>query len=131
MTPEQRTAQALTGLEPAFAAKVRRVLAAMAALGFPMVAYDGKRTTERQAALYAQGRATPGAIVTHADGTVKRSRHQDGVAVDCAFQAPRGDGWTLTWDGPWAAYGACGEAVGLVWGGRWVGLVDRPHLEMT
>lgn len=129
MSHDARTADTLASLEPAFAAKVQKVLAAMAALGHPMVAYDGRRTTEQQAKLYAQGRTAPGRIVTHADGVKKRSRHQDGVAVDCAFLQLKPGGWTLTWTGPWPAYGACGEAVGLVWGGRWVSPVDHPHLE--
>lgn len=129
MNPDTRTTDTLASLEPVFAAKVRQVLAAMAALGYPMVAYDGRRTTEQQVKLYAQGRTAPGRIVTNADGVKKRSRHQDGVAVDCAFLQPKPGGWTLTWTGPWPAYGACGEALGLVWGGRFKSLQDLPHLE--
>lgn len=34
------------------------------------------RTTERQQSLYAQGRTTPGAIVTQKDGVNRRSSHQ-------------------------------------------------------
>ena len=36
----------------------------------------GLRTTQEQQALYAQGRTTPGPIVTNLDGIIKRSRHQ-------------------------------------------------------
>lgn len=129
MTPEARTAQTLATVEPPVAAAVRQVLAAMQAIGHEMVAYDGRRTAREQQALYAKGRTAPGKIVTHLDGLAKRSRHQDGLAVDCAFVSRSyGDRWDLRWDGPWEAYGACGEAVGLTWGGRWR-MRDQPHLE--
>lgn len=131
MTPEARTEQALTGLNPAFADLVRRVLAEMARIGRPMVAYDGLRTTAQQQALYAKGRTTGGKIVTYADGVRKRSRHQDGVAVDCAFllrQPTLKRAWTLTWGGSWDDYGALAESAGLVWGGRWA-MRDYPHIE--
>lgn len=131
MSPEARTRRVLAELEPALAAAVAKVLAGMAASGHPMVAYDGRRTGEEQAALYAAGRTAPGRIVTYADGIKVRSAHQDGRAVDCAFVLRRDgpQGWALTWSGPWAAYGALGEAEGLVWGGRWK-LRDHPHLAL-
>lgn len=137
MTPESRTARTLAGLDPAFAAVVRQVLAAMAALHHPMVAYDGRRTTAQQQALYAQGRTAPGRKVTNADGVRRKSKHQDGHAVDAAFVRPLVEGrWDLTWSGPWEAYGRIGEELGLVWGGRWGESApskgdgwDRPHLE--
>lgn len=129
MTPDERTARTLATVEPALAAKVRQVLAAMGALRYPMVATDGRRTAAQQAALYAQGRTTPGKIVTHLDGVTKRSKHQDGRAVDCCFVTPKGDGWQPMWTGPWEAFGACAEALGLTWGGRWR-MRDRPHVEL-
>ena len=130
MTPDERTARTLATIEPDLAARVRRVLAALAALRYPMVATDGRRTTAQQAALYAQGRTKPGKVVTHLDGVEKRSKHQDGRAVDCCFLTATGTPWQPMWTGPWEAYGACGEALGLIWGGRWR-MRDRPHLEMT
>ena len=42
----------------------------------------GLRTTEEQQELYAQGRTKPGYIVTYKDGIHKKSKHQDGLAVD-------------------------------------------------
>jgi peptidoglycan L-alanyl-D-glutamate endopeptidase CwlK len=44
----------------------------------------GKRTLEQQQELYAQGRTKPGSIVTYRDGIERRSKHQDGLAVDVA-----------------------------------------------
>lgn len=130
MTPDERTTRTLAHVEPLLAAKVRRVLEAMGALEHPMVATDGRRTTAEQQARYAQGRTAPGRIVTHLDGVTQRSQHQDGRAVDCCFWAPDGAAWRPVWEGPWDAYGACAEALGLVWGGRWRRLRDRPHVEL-
>lgn len=129
MTPSERTMRTLATVEPELAAKVRRVLAAMAALGCPMAATDGRRTAAQQAALYAKGRTAPGRIVTHLDGVTTRSKHQDGRAVDCCFVDLTGASWKPAYIGQWEAYMACGEAVGLKAGGRWR-MRDNPHLEL-
>ena len=122
----------LEGVHPVLVEKIQRVRDAMDALGFPMFIAQGLRTLEQQQALYAKGRTASGSIVTNADGIRKRSNHQvkdDGYghAVDCAFRGD--DPWAE--EHPWAAYGACVQAVGLRWGGAWQGsLVDRPHAEL-
>lgn len=119
------------GLNPILVAKINRVLGAMTALGFPMRPVQGLRTLAQQQALYAQGRTRPGPIVTNADGIVHKSNHQagkDGLghAIDCAFVGPDPFGEKM----PWGAYGACVRAVGLVWGGDFKALTDRPHAEL-
>lgn len=48
---------------------------------------EGVRTTETQKGYYAQGRTKSGAIITYADGVIKKSNHQPkvdryGYAVD-------------------------------------------------
>lgn len=127
----------LAGVHPTLTAKLHLVYDAMAALGFPMRPTDGCRTVGQQIVLYAQGRfGHPGPIVTHCDGLRNKSNHQPhedgyGHAVDSCFVGtdpylaahPRGPHL-------WAAYGACCEAVGLVWGGRFTTIVDRPHAEL-
>ncbi len=124
----------LDGLHPDLLARIGHVLEAMRVLGFPMRVVQGFRTVEAQQALYAQGRTAPGDIVTKADGVFVKSNHQagsDGLgrAVDCAFTTGEPFGETQ----PWAAYGACCEAVGLVWGGGtkhgWHAQ-DRPHAQL-
>lgn len=121
----------LIGVHPTLVEKIQRVLQAMSILGHPMMVTDGVRTLQQQQALYAQGRTTPGKIVTQADGIRNKSNHQvkdDGLgyAVDCAFAT--GD----PYDGnhPWYLYGTCLAAVGLTWGGNWVKFPDRPHAEL-
>ena len=120
------------GLHPALVLKIQRVLAHMQELGHPMKVCQGLRTTEQQAALYAQGRTFPGKIVTNCDGVVRRSRHQAtqsgyGEAIDCCFvgQDPFGI------KQPWKVYGAAVKAVGLVWGGDFSSLADLDHAELA
>jgi peptidoglycan L-alanyl-D-glutamate endopeptidase CwlK len=123
----------LKGVHPECAHRVLSVMAAMEAIGYPMTITDAVRTTAEQVALYAQGRTTPGLIVTNCDGIHTLSNHQpkaDGLgrAIDCAFLDERlQPNWSAAY--PWAAYGACGRALGLVWGGAFTSPVDRPHLE--
>lgn len=130
----------LAGVHPRLITKAHLIQQAMTALGFPMIVTDGVRTVEQQQALYAQGRNPQGMvidrskIVTNDDGVTHKSNHQlhaDGLghAVDMAFLDADG---RPTWaeSMPWACYGACAKALGLVWGGDWGTLVDRPHIEL-
>lgn len=119
-------------LHPDLEKKVKLILNAMLLLGFPMRVVQGVRTAEEQAKLYAQGRTAPGSIVTNCDGIVKKSRHQPaadgfGHAVDCAFVGPQ----PFAESHPWRLYGEMGKALGLLWGGDWKSLVDKPHIEMV
>lgn len=127
----------LAGVHPTLLDKLGHVWEAMVALGFPMKATAGVRTTAQQSLLWAQGRfGNAGPIVTHCDGIHAQSNHQvkaDGFghAVDCCFvgddpylvRHPQGKAI-------WAAYGACCEAVGLIWGGHFTTMVDQPHAEL-
>lgn len=122
-----RDVQRLTGVHPTLATIIYSILKKL-----PMFVVEGVRTAERQHSLYLLGRGhDPGPRVTDKDGYVNKSRHQvhpDGLgyAVDCAFKGT--DPFALSHD--WHAYGALLEASGCLWGGRWKGLVDRPHAEL-
>jgi len=118
-----RDEQRLSLLEPVFGARMRTLLRVMAVAGHRMFVTSTLRTDAEQAALYAQGRTTPGKIVTHCDGVQRRSKHQDGLACDCAWV-----GEDIR-DGPWELYAHVAEGLGLVAGGHWKGFQDRPHLE--
>jgi peptidoglycan L-alanyl-D-glutamate endopeptidase CwlK len=125
------------GVHPVLVAKLQQIYAAMAALGAPMHPTDGCRAAGQQAILWAKGRfGNPGPIVTNCDGINTKSNHQPkadgfGHAVDSCFDGPdpylaqHPHGADL-----WAAYGACCEALGLKWGGRFTTLVDKPHAEL-
>lgn len=127
----------LAGVHPVLRLKVTQILMAMDVLGFPMFVVAGARSLAEQQALYAQGRTTPGHKVTNADGVKHKSNHQAGpdglgYAVDCAFRDDPQTARIETWEAgqPWELYGLMGEKLGLVWGGRWPRLMDRPHLEL-
>ena len=100
------------------------------AQGFPVFVTQTRRTMDEQAALYAQGRTTPGKVVTNAKpGT---SAHNFGLAFDIAWRTAEGG---VTWDAPepdgWEMVGAIGTDLGLVWGGDFSRFPDRPHFEMA
>lgn len=129
----------LEGVHPELVEKVSRILQAMELLGFPMMVTEGLRTEARQQELYAQGRTKPGKIVTYLDGKVRKSNHQAkpdgyGHAVDCCFlvdidgDGPDDPSWSHSH--PWALFGVMAKSLGLVWGGDWKSLVDKPHVEM-
>lgn len=104
----------------------------MSVLGWEIIPTSGVRSTAQQQALYAQGRTTPGPIVTYADGVEKRSNHQvraDGYghAIDFCFLVEGKPSWNLAL--PWRLVGEAGKALGLEWGGDWK-RPDRPHLEL-
>jgi len=122
----------LKGCAPALITKVDQVLTALSAVGVTMFVTEGLRSTERQQALYAQGRTAPGDRVTNCDGVVLKSNHQAhdsdgfGHAVDLAFAGA--DPYAEAH--PWTLYGLLAEQVGLKWGGRWTSPHDRPHVEL-
>lgn len=90
------------------------------------------RSAARQRELYAQGRGSPGFIVTNIDGVSKRSRHNyyPSQAVDVAVDVDPGPGKTIVWDAK--AYMPLEELCkrfGLIWGGSWK-FKDYPHIEL-
>ena len=83
----------------------------------------GYRYQSEQDALYAQGRTTPGKIVTK----VKKSRHTDREAFDIAVLKNGKISWN---NADYEPAGQIGENVGLVWGGSWKTFKDFPHFEL-
>jgi len=94
-----------------------------------LVVSAGLRTWSEQNALYAQGRTTPGKVVTNAQGGY--SWHNFGVAVDCAPEVIAG---AIDWNAAhpqWQRMEAVGVSLGLTSGANWVRLVDAPHFQYT
>ena len=134
-----RDHERLTGVHPELQHIVNLVLSGMEAYGHPMFVIEGLRTLERQKVLFAQGRTTPGHIVTYCDGIKNPSHHQvraDGFghAVDCAFvDDPQTPETVETWSekSPWRVYGEMAKWLGCDWGGDWPSRkTDRPHIEL-
>jgi peptidoglycan L-alanyl-D-glutamate endopeptidase CwlK len=88
----------------------------------------GYRSPEAQAELFAQGRTKPGKIVTYSPAG--SSWHEYGLAVDVAFKGP--DPYLDTYadrNKLWEIFGSLAEQNGLVWGGRFLRVVDMPHIQ--
>jgi peptidoglycan L-alanyl-D-glutamate endopeptidase CwlK len=85
----------------------------------------GTRTSAEQTALYAQGRTTPGPIVT--DAPAGYSNHNFGIAFDAGIF----NGGVYLDDSPlYEKVGALGRAQGLEWGGDWTRFTDEPHFQL-
>ena len=92
---------------------------------------QGLRTWAEQDALYAQGRTTPGKIVTHALGGF--SWHNFALAVDLVPEdiTPGQPDWDLSHPS-WARMVSVAESLGLVSGAEWYGEdLDTPHVQLT
>lgn len=86
---------------------------------------SGLRSYAEQDALYAQGRTTPGPIVTKARGGY--SNHNFGIAFDIGVF----EGNSYLAESPkYKAVGVIGMDLGLEWGGNWKTLVDQPHFQL-
>jgi peptidoglycan L-alanyl-D-glutamate endopeptidase CwlK len=89
--------------------------------GAPVRIGEVRRSVERQRELYAQGRTTPGSIVTW----TLQSKHIRGRAFDFDFV----DSFDQDDDEAWELAGAVGRGLGLVWlPDR--GVPDYRHLEL-
>lgn len=94
------------------------------------IIFEGFRSSERQAWLYAQGRTRPGAIVTNAR-TSLTSWHGYGLAVDvvhatrywepCGQDSKANEAW-------FRAVAAIFQKHGCQWGGDWT-KPDTPHMQ--
>lgn len=138
MPPDVEHKERLAGVHPELADKALTILGVMSVLDAPMFVTEGVRSTARQQALFAQGRTTPGKIVTNVDGVKVRGKHQidrrDGLghAVDFAFRASArsDDPWSTSH--PWRLFGEVVKVLGLVWGGEFTTIRggDGPHAEL-
>ncbi len=86
---------------------------------------SGLRSFQEQDALYAQGRTSPGNIVTKA--RAGHSVHNFGLAFDVGIF----EGSRFLGESPqYKAVGALGLELGLEWGGNWRTIVDEPHFQL-
>lgn len=84
------------------------------------------RSFEESDRLYAQGRTTPGEIVSNAKGG--QSWHNYGLALDFHLQINGKDVWDQN-NPNWKVVVNIFKAHGFTWGGDWKGFKDYPHLE--
>lgn len=121
-------AEKLATLEPSFRQAVEELLTNLETVsGIKWVITSARRTMAEQKKLYDQGRSTPGEIVTKAPPG--SSAHNFGLAVDLCPLDKTGECW---WNAPeryWKMMGELAEGMGLVWGGHFASIMDKPHIE--
>lgn len=114
------------GVHPYLHTKIEKVLEEARAEGIDLRIVEGFRDPETQQKYYDQGRINKGGIITYAPPGL--SYHNHGWAVDvCEYVNGQ-----PKWDSEhWDRIGAIGKKHGLVWGGDWKRLVDKPHFQLT
>jgi peptidoglycan L-alanyl-D-glutamate endopeptidase CwlK len=125
----KRSEQKILTLLPSLQVRAFELIKRAYKAGIPILIDQALRTFEEQDALYAQGRTTPGNIVTW----VRRSYHNFGLAFD--FVLLTEDGSDCIWedDNPgYAIVGQIGKDLGMEWGGDWQpSQRDIPHFQIT
>lgn len=99
--------------------------------GIDLLVTSTYRDKDCQAALYAQGRTSPGKIVTNA--RAGQSMHNWRVAFDIVPLRNGKPVWSTSGadHSLWETVGHIGQSVGLEWGGNWKSLPDFPHFQAT
>jgi peptidoglycan LD-endopeptidase CwlK len=123
----------LQNVMPMLADKIRQMASMLETEGIEIRVVQGLRTVAEQDALYAQGRTTPGKIVTNCKGGF--SYHNYGLAVDVvpsqfAPDQPYNPDWNSSHPA-WKRMEAVGQSLGLDSGATWRTFVDAPHLQIT
>lgn len=108
-------------LHPAFRAHAEDLAAKARVLGLQM--YEGARSPQRQAILYAKGRTAEGKIVTHAEPF--ESFHNYGLAADFVFVVNGRWTWEEPRKGLWAEFRRIVQGAGL----RGLSF-EIPHVEL-
>jgi peptidoglycan L-alanyl-D-glutamate endopeptidase CwlK len=120
--------RSLDDLLPQVRERVQAFLDACKVQGIDLLVISTFRDAESQNALYLQGRANPGKVVTNAQAG--QSFHNYRCAVDVV---PIRDG-KLVWDAKdavWQAIGKIGKDQGLEWAGDWKRFKELAHFQYT
>lgn len=124
----------ITALHPRLQTKAALLKEECQKQGISILFSECLRTVAEQDALYAQGRTTPGNIVTNAKGSTYSSQHQWGIAIDFYINMDvdgdgdkKNDAFNNS-TGLFEQVGAIAKSIGLGWGGDWTSIKDRPHL---
>ena len=113
-------------LDNVLKSKADKLIEAASLEGIDVRIISTVRSMDKQAKLYAQGRTTKGSIITNAPPGM--SYHNYGWAVDvCIYKNGKPD-WRSKY---WNRIGEIGVEQGLIWGGNWTRLVDKPHFQLS
>lgn len=116
--------RSLDDLDPRFKPLAIELLARLVEAGIPVLIINTRRTPAEQADYLAKGVSW-----------IQHSKHLDGLAIDiCPYALYLLNGSDkLAWDATdpvWQKIGPIGEALGLIWGGRWTQR-DLGHFELA
>ena len=120
--------RSLDDLIPPAKVRVQAFLNAAKAAGIDLLVTSTYRDNASQDALYAQGRTTPGKIVTNAKAG--QSWHNYRCAVDVVPIVAGKPRWDVK-DEVWQQVGKLGKAAGLEWAGDWKRFKEYPHFQYT
>lgn len=115
----------LAKIHPALGARVPTLLRNCLSRGAEYRVTCGLRTTKEQDALYAQGRTTPGKIVTNAKGG--QSHHNYGCAVDFVRIIHDSASWAKD---SYKILADEARKLGLESGYYWTSFSDAPHVQL-
>jgi peptidoglycan L-alanyl-D-glutamate endopeptidase CwlK len=118
----------LDDLAPPVKQRAQAFLEAAKAEGVDLLVTSTHRDNECQAALYAQGRTTPGKIVTKAKPG--QSWHNHRCALDVVALVNGKPVWDNK-DPIWQKIGKIGKSCGLEWAGDWKTFKEFPHFQYT
>ncbi|MDX7857970.1 M15 family metallopeptidase [Aeromonas caviae] len=122
---DSRSEKVIATLLPQVQPIARALVQKAASAGITIKIISGLRTYAEQDALYAQGRTTPGDIITNA--RAGQSNHNFGIAFDVGVF----EGNKYLGDSPkYKAVGVLGADLGLEWGGNWKTIIDQPHFQL-
>jgi peptidoglycan L-alanyl-D-glutamate endopeptidase CwlK len=120
--------RSLDDLAPPVKQRAQAFVEAAKAKGIDLLVTSTYRDNESQAALYAQGRTAPGAVVTKAKPG--QSWHNHRCALDVVALVNGKPVWSTT-DPIWQKIGEIGKACGLEWAGDWKDFKEFPHFQYT
>lgn len=120
--------RSLDDLAPPVKERVEKFLNSAKAAGIDLLITSTYRDNVSQDELYAQGRTTPGKIVTNAKAG--QSWHNYKCAVDVVPIVAGKARWDAK-DEVWQQVGALGKAAGLEWAGDWKRFKEYPHFQYT
>ena len=123
----------LSDLHPAMQPLAAEFLNNCKAAGIDLLVTCTWRSGAEQDALYAQGRTTPGSIVTRAKAGQSRHNHTlsgrpASLALDVVPLRLGKPVWAAS-DAIWQDVGRIGKACGLEWAGEWKRMREFPHFE--
>jgi peptidoglycan L-alanyl-D-glutamate endopeptidase CwlK len=120
--------RSLDDLAPPAKQRAQAFVEAAKAKGIDLLVTSTYRDHESQAALYAQGRTTPGDVVTRAKPG--QSWHNYRCALDVVALVNGKPIWNKK-DPIWQKIGEIGKSCGLEWAGDWEDFKEFPHFQYT